>query len=94
MRKLHYSTDIRDKNDKRFQKPNGEKVLTFTKAVDYSELIDDSFIERACKRIAESYQAICKDGADITVEVLEKSYGGYYSCMFSYYASYNKFVKH
>lgn len=52
-------------------------------------------IENECKRLAEGFETIVKEGTDITIEVSYFSQiSQTYSVLYSYYHTEGKFIKH
>ena len=94
MKTIHYYISIRDQHGYRFKKDNGNKVLDFVTTTEYNSM-DNALAKRECIRLFESYKAICKDDANITIKMREfNTLTQTYPCRASFYGSENRFVTH
>ena len=92
MKKLHYTVEVRDKDFKLYKDSRGLNVTGFTFE---DEEISETLAETVCKTEFRKYQAVCKEGSEINIEVryfneVTKTY----PLLYSFYGGENKFVKH
>lgn len=91
---MKYKIDLRDKNGKLYRDTNGIIVtgndLNFERNVKKEKAIQD-----ICADTAFIYEAIAKEGTDITIEVSHlNEISQTYMVLYSYYHTERKFVKH
>ncbi len=92
MKKLFYSIEVRNKDSKPYKTSTGQKVIDFTFEDDIS---NEPFVEVICRNEFAKYQAVCKEGSLIDIEVrLIDEISNTYSVLYSFYGAENKFVKH
>jgi len=85
MDKFLYQVELRDENNKSFKLNNNlDFYYLYTK--------DKSLIERTCKRLSEDFKSICKEGTDISINVMVyNKISETWQFWYAYYASSNKF---
>lgn len=92
MKKLHYSVIIRNVNGKLCKDSRGLNVTSFLFEEDER---DADMVERRCKTEFRDYQAVCKEGSQIDIEVRYfNEFTKTYPLLYSFYGTENKFVKH
>ena len=89
----YYDVELRDKDGKLYNLPNGKKVALRT--FQFTDTTIKEFIPLVCKSTAENYEAVCKEGTEVNIEVrtyseLTKTY----PVMYSYYGKEKLFVQH
>ena len=93
MKQLFYSIEVRDKEGKLYTtKSSGRKIKGF-KFEDKEQ--DENLIHFICKETFEEYQAICKEGSQINIDVrYHNVFTKTYPLLYSFYGENQKFVKH
>lgn len=92
MKKLHFSVIIRDKEGKLYKNSRGLNVTSFHFEEDER---DADRVERKCKSEFLDYQAICKEGSQIDIEVRYfNELSRTYPLLYSFYGAENKLIKH
>lgn len=92
MKKLHYTVEVRDKDFKLYKDSRGLNVMGFTFE---EEEQDENLVHLICQYNFKKYQAVCKEGSDINIEVryfneITKTY----PLLYSFYGGENKFIEH
>lgn len=93
MKKLHYTVEVRDKDFKFYRTENtGRKVIKF-EFEDTEQ--DENLVNLICQHTFRDYQAVCKEGSDINIEVRYFNESTKtYPLLYSFYGEENKFIKH
>lgn len=92
MKKLHYTVEVRDKDFKLYKDSRGFKVTGFTFE---DKERDENLVESICRNAFVRYQAICKEGSEINIEVRYFNESTKtYPLLYSFYGEENKFIKH
>lgn len=92
MKQLFYSIEVRDKEGKLYKTESGGKVHHFK-----FELVgnEENIIKAVCKETFEEYQAICKEGSQINIDVrYHNVFTKTYPLLYSFYGENQKFIKH
>lgn len=88
-----YTVEVRDKNNKPYKDKNGKKVVNAFKNT--IEDIDKSLMKKTLENICNNYEAVCKEGSIINIEVKKYDNISYtYMTLYSYYGLDKKFVEH
>lgn len=92
MKKLHYTVEIRDKEGKLYKDSRGLNVIGF----DFEEIETDAMtVQTICQYNFRKYQAVCKEGSEINIEVRYfNTDTKTYPLLYSFYGAENKFIKH
>jgi len=89
---MTYEIEIRDKNGKLYFTSKGNKVIEFFFE---DEETDENLIHLICQHTFLNYEAVCKEGSTVDIEVryfdeISKTY----STLYSYYGAEKRFIKH
>lgn len=91
---LYYDIELRDKDGNLYRTTTGRKLtmgsFKFTDSND-----NESIVFLICKNTAENYEAVCKEGTEVNIDV--RTYNGItktYPIAYSYYGKEKRFVKH
>lgn len=91
---LYYDIELRDKEGNLYQTATGRKLPM--RSFQFTDRINnESTVFMICKNITENYEAVCKEGTEVNIDV--RTYNGItktYPIAYSYYGKEKRFVKH
>jgi hypothetical protein len=89
----YYDVELRDKDGNLYKTPDGKK-LTY-RTFQFTDTTIKEFIPLVCRKTAENYEAVCKEGTEVNIEVRTHSeLTKTYPVMYSYYGKEKRFVTH
>jgi len=89
----YYDIELRDKDGNLYKNKDGMKLPSRT--FQFTDTTIKEFIHLVCQRTAQNYEAVCKEGTEVNIEVrtyseLTKTY----PIAYSYYGKEKRFVTH
>jgi len=93
MKKLTILVEIRDQQNQVITDSEGNKVSDFKFNEEWNEITDE-LAERSLKRYYKQFKAISPE-SNINISLLQlNTYSQTYPCLYSFYGSESKFIKH
>lgn len=91
--KYYYDIELRDKEDKLYVNPRGNKMTSRT--FQFTDETQKEFIHLVCQRTAENYKTVCKEGTTVNIDVRTfNKLTNSYPITYSFYSAENKFIEH
>lgn len=91
---MKYKVELRDSKGRLYKDNKGYIVTSNDISFDDGEE-NESLIHLICEGTSQNYEAIAKEGTDITIEVSDfNSISGTWMVLYSYYHNEKRFVKH